>query len=104
MLLTCPTSAADWFTKGRAMCYHVYAIMYVNDPETSVRKVGHRVPFAGFCPSLYNLHVLNSDVNMIQTNRQTNQHTRLETSTTQTAYLVTFVLGYWHLEVTVSPL
>ena len=23
MLLTCPTSAADWFNKGRGMCYHV---------------------------------------------------------------------------------
>ena len=25
-------SAADWFNKGRAMCYHVYVIMHVKDP------------------------------------------------------------------------
>ena len=35
-------------------------------------RVGHRVPWAGFCLSLYSLHVLNRDVNMIQTNKQTN--------------------------------
>ena len=25
------TSATDWITKGRAMCYHVYVIMYMKD-------------------------------------------------------------------------
>ena len=25
-------SAADWFNKGCAMCYHVYVIMHVKDP------------------------------------------------------------------------
>ena len=27
-LLTCPASAADWFIKGSAMCYHVYMKMH----------------------------------------------------------------------------
>ena len=30
-------------------------------------RVGHRVPLAGFCLSLYGLHVLNRDVYMVQT-------------------------------------
>ena len=32
MLLTCHTSAADWFDKGRAMCNHVYVIMHLKCP------------------------------------------------------------------------
>ena len=35
-LLACyqlvPTSADDWFNKGRVMCFHVYVIMDVKDP------------------------------------------------------------------------
>ena len=62
-----PASAANWFHKGRAMCYHVLVIMHVKDPQLSVIRVGHRVPLAGFCLSLCSLHVLNRDVNMIQT-------------------------------------
>ena len=27
-----PTDAADWFTEGHVMCYHVYVIMRVKDP------------------------------------------------------------------------
>ena len=27
-----PASAADWFNKGRVMCYYVYVIMHVKDP------------------------------------------------------------------------
>ena len=76
MLLTCHTSAADWFDKGRAMCNHVYVIMHVIDPSLPIVRVGHRVPLVGFCLSLYGLHVLNRDVNMIQTNKQTNKQTK----------------------------
>ena len=32
MLSAYPTSAADWFTKGCAICYHIYVIMLVKDP------------------------------------------------------------------------
>ena len=35
----------------------------------NVIRVGHRVPLAGVCLSLYGLHVLNRDVNMIETNK-----------------------------------
>ena len=49
------------------MCYHVCVIMHVKDPCLSVVRVGHCVPLAGFCLSLYSLHVLNMDVNMTQT-------------------------------------
>ena len=68
MLSTHLTSAADWFTKGHAMCYHVYVMMYVKDPWLAVVRVGHRAPLAGFCLSLYGLHVNGRDVNMIKQN------------------------------------
>ena len=42
-------------------------IMHVKDPKISVVKIGHCDLLAGFCMSLYSLHVLNWDVNMIQT-------------------------------------
>ena len=64
-----PASAADCFNKDRAMCYHVYVIMHVKDPLLSVVRVGHCVPLADLCLSLHSLHVLNRDVNMIQTNK-----------------------------------
>ena len=48
------------------MCYHVYVIMQVKDPQLSVVRVGHRVPVAGFCLSLYNLHVLYENADMIK--------------------------------------
>ena len=35
-----PASAADWFIKGRLMCYHVYVINYVKDPQISVEEQG----------------------------------------------------------------
>ena len=36
-----PTSADDWFNKGRSMCYHFYVIMHVKDPWLSVVRVGY---------------------------------------------------------------
>ena len=36
----------------------------------AVVREGHHVPLAGFCLSLYGLHVLNRDVNMIQSINQ----------------------------------
>ena len=45
--------------------------MHVKDPQLSVVRVGHRFLLAGFCLSLYGLRVLNREVNMIQTNKQT---------------------------------
>ena len=59
-------SATDWFIKGSAMCNYVYVIMHVKDPQLSVTGVEHCVLVAGFCLSLYNLHMLNKDINMIQ--------------------------------------
>ena len=61
-----PARAANWFTKGCVISNLVYMIMHVKDPYLSVIRVGHRVPLAGFCLSLYGLHVLNRDVNIIQ--------------------------------------
>ena len=40
------------------MCYHVYVTMHVEDSWLSTVGVGHRVLLAGFCLSLYGLHVL----------------------------------------------
>ena len=57
--------AAACFNKGRAMCCHFYVITHVKDPQLSVVRVGHCVLLAGFCLSMYSLHVLNGDVNMI---------------------------------------
>ena len=45
-----PASAADWFNKGFVMCYHVYVIMHVKDPELSVIRVGHCVQLICLCP------------------------------------------------------
>ena len=67
-------SAVDWFTK--AVSLDVYVIMHVKDLSLSVVRVGHRVPLAGICLSLYDLHALNRDVNMIQINKQTNKQTK----------------------------
>ena len=39
-------------------------------PLAICRKSRHRVLLAGFCLSLYGLHVLNRDINMIQTNKK----------------------------------
>ena len=44
-----PASSADWFTKGRAMCYYVYVIMHVNYLQLFFVRGGHCVPVAGFC-------------------------------------------------------
>ena len=60
-----------------SICYHVYVVMHLKDPQPSVIRVGHLVPLAGFCLSLYRLHTLNRDVNMIQTNKQTNNQSSL---------------------------
>ena len=48
------------------MCYQAYVIMHVKDPQLSVIRVWHYVPLAGFCLSLYSLHVLNRDINIIE--------------------------------------
>ena len=37
------TIAADWFIKCPAMCYHIYVMMHVKDPQLSVVRVGHCV-------------------------------------------------------------
>ena len=71
MLSTCSHQCRRQIPQRLSMCYHVYVIMHVKDLYLSVIIVGHRVPLAGFCRSLYGLHVLNRDVNMIQTNKQT---------------------------------
>ena len=48
------------------MCYHVYVIMHAKDPQLFVVRVGHCVSLADVCLPLYNLHVMNRDVNIIQ--------------------------------------
>ena len=62
-----PSSTTNWFNQGHAMCYHIYEIMHVKDTQLTVVRVGHRVPFAELCLSLYDMYVLNGNVNMIQT-------------------------------------
>ena len=49
------------------MRYHVYVIMRAKDPQLSVVRVVYCVPLSGFGLSLYSLHVLNRDINMIST-------------------------------------
>ena len=49
------------------MCYHIYVLMHVKDPQLYVIKVEHCVPLAGVPISLY---VLNRDVNMVQSFNQ----------------------------------
>ena len=61
-----PTSADDLFNKG-GPCVIMSVIMHVEDSQLSVVRVGHCVLLVGFCLSLYILHVLNRDINMIQT-------------------------------------
>ena len=45
----------------------------------SIVRVGHCVPLADFCLSLFGLHVLNRDVNIIQTNKQTYKQANKQT-------------------------
>ena len=65
--LLAPVSVAEWFNKGRAIRYRVYVIMHAKDLQLYFVKVGHCVLLAVFCLFRYGLHVLNRDVNMIQT-------------------------------------
>ena len=60
-----PSCAANWFIKNYAVCYDIYLIMHVKDPKLSAIRVGNQVPLTAFCLSLYSLHILNRDVNMI---------------------------------------
>ena len=70
MLLTCLHQCWRLVHKRPSMCYQVCVVMHLKDPWLSVVRVGHHVPSAGFCLSLYSLHVPNRVVNMIQTNKQ----------------------------------
>ena len=47
-------------------CAIMYNVMYVKYPQLFLVRVGHRVPAAAFCLSIYNLCVLNRGVNMIK--------------------------------------
>ena len=69
MLSTCLHQCRQLVHQRPSMCHYVYVMMHVKDPQLSVVRVGHCVPLAGFCLSLYSLHVLNRDVNMIQTKK-----------------------------------
>ena len=69
------------------MCYYVCVIMHVKDPLLSVLRVGHYVPLASFCLSLYDLHALNRDVNMIQTNKQTNKQNYIHVGVSDVGYM-----------------
>ena len=48
MLSNFPGNDTNWFTKGLALCCHIYVIMHVKDPQLSFAGEGHRVPLAGF--------------------------------------------------------
>ena len=63
-LLVLPTG----LSKCHAMYYFVHAIMHVKDPQLSVMRVWNCVLLAGFCLSLYSLHMLKRDVDKIQMN------------------------------------
>ena len=63
VVLTCPTSVANWFIKGSALCYHVCAIMHVKDTWLSVVGLGLCFPLASVCLSLYAVCIsINSDM------------------------------------------
>ena len=67
LLIAChqlaPARADDNY---HAMCYHVYVILHVKDPQLSFARVQHCVPLPGFCLALYSLHVLNRDVSIVK--------------------------------------
>ena len=48
LLYTCPDSAANWYNKGCALCYHVYVILHVKDPHLFVIKIEHCILVTGF--------------------------------------------------------
>ena len=56
-------------TTGSKKAVHVFLCLCNNACKRSLAicRVGHCVPLAGFCLSLYDLHALNRDVDMIQT-------------------------------------
>ena len=80
VLLNCSHQCWRLVQQRPSMCYHLYVIMIVKDSQFSVVRVGHCVLLAGFCLSLYDLHVLNRDVNMIQTNKQKIKKTTIQYS------------------------
>ena len=67
MLEICLANAANCCNKDCTMCCHVYVVMHVKDSDLSVIRVGQIVLLTGFCLPLYSIHMLNKDVNMLQT-------------------------------------
>ena len=61
-------------TTGKKKAVHVLLCLCNNACKRSLaiyrKRVGHCVPLAGFCLSLYDLHTLNRDVNMVQSINQ----------------------------------
>ena len=72
VLLTA-ASVADRFNRDRAMYYHIYMIMHVKDPKLSVIREGI-VSLSQAAVCLYILHMLNSGIDMIQTNKLSEHH------------------------------
>ena len=66
------------------MYYLVYVIMRVKGPYLSVVRVEHCTSLPVFYLSLHGLHVLDRDVNMIQTNTKS-------TMTPQFDFVVSFI-------------
>ena len=56
--------------------------MYVKDPYLFVIRVEHRVSLAGFCLSLFSLHMLNRDVKMTQAKKERKKQTKKQTKLT----------------------
>ena len=71
-LSECCLSGADWCIKVSAMCYHVYVIMHVKDPQICITRVG--ISSGIWLLSVhYRLHLQNEDVVMMRANQITLQ-------------------------------
>ena len=92
--LLAPTSTTDWFTKGHVMYYHVCD----NACKRSL-TICHksRALLAGFCLSLYSLHVPNRDFNVIQFRHHTLLYTQVLVSFNPSLKLFQDVACFYHV-------
>ena len=71
-LMTFPASAPQLVIKGCGMCYYVYVVVHIKDPQSLFVRAGHCVPVTGFYLVLNSINVHKLDLNTV---KQTNKHT-----------------------------
>ena len=102
MLLTCSPSTFDWCNKGSAVCNHAFMINSLKAALICVTRVGS-VEAVGFRLSLYRLHVLNRNLNMIKSTNQCGEECTERSANTSNMFLLwcpIHPLSFWYIHST----